>query len=145
MKFLWFLAFTYFFSFQEKKIEENKTAQVKVVIKNLKNKKGKVFIGLYETSKAFPKPEKVSKGFKITPQEAEKGYIVEVLQNKSYAFAIFHDENNNGELDKNTWGIPKEGYAFSNNVMGTFGPPSFEKASFTCNGVFCTQYIDLNF
>ncbi|MFN7603100.1 MAG: DUF2141 domain-containing protein [Bacteroidota bacterium] len=27
-------------------------------------------------------------------------------------------------------GIPKEGYGFSNNVMGSFGPPSFEKAKF---------------
>ncbi|MFM7430954.1 MAG: DUF2141 domain-containing protein [Flammeovirgaceae bacterium] len=31
-------------------------------------------------------------------------------------------------------GIPKEGYGFSNNVMGTMGPPSFEKAKFKLSG-----------
>ncbi len=33
-------------------------------------------------------------------------------------------------MDRNFLGIPKEGYAFSNNVFGTFGPPKFEKAKF---------------
>ena len=28
-------------------------------------------------------------------------------------------------------GIPKEQFGFSNNARGTFGPPSFESASFT--------------
>ncbi len=48
----------------------------------------------------------------------------------TYAIAIFHDSNNNKKLDKNWVGIPKEGYGFSNNVFGTFGPPSFQEASF---------------
>lgn len=45
-----------------------------------------------------------------------------------YAISIYHDKNNNEELDKNLLGIPTEGFGFSNNVMGTFGPPSFEQA-----------------
>ena len=28
-------------------------------------------------------------------------------------------------------GIPKEGFAFGNNAMGTFGPPTFDKAKIT--------------
>ncbi len=55
------------------------------------------------------------------------------LKPGKYAFRYFHDENGNGKLDTNTFGIPKEGYGFSNNAKGTFGPPSFEKWIFELN------------
>lgn len=48
----------------------------------------------------------------------------------TYAVKVFHDVNDNGVLDANWIGIPKEPYGFSNDAMGTFGPPSFEQASF---------------
>jgi uncharacterized protein (DUF2141 family) len=41
-----------------------------------------------------------------------------------YVFAIFHDENNNKQIDQNFLGIPTEGLPFSNNELGNFGPPS---------------------
>ena len=47
-----------------------------------------------------------------------------------YAIKVFHDENDNRELDVNWMGIPKEPYGFSNDAMGTFGPPSFQQAAF---------------
>ena len=52
----------------------------------------------------------------------------------TFAIAVFHDTNSNGKLDKNFLGIPKEGYAFSNNVFGTFRAPGFEDASFEFDG-----------
>lgn len=47
-----------------------------------------------------------------------------------YGFKYFHDENENSELDTNLIGIPKEGYGFSNNAKGRFGPPDLEKTLF---------------
>ena len=47
-----------------------------------------------------------------------------------YAVKLIHDENGNGKMDTNLFGIPKEDYAFSNNARGTFGPPDYEKARF---------------
>jgi uncharacterized protein (DUF2141 family) len=44
-----------------------------------------------------------------------------------YAVKLFHDVNNNGEMDSNLLGLPQEGYGFSNNA-GRFGPPSFSDA-----------------
>ncbi|MEA2027999.1 MAG: DUF2141 domain-containing protein, partial [Campylobacterota bacterium] len=46
-----------------------------------------------------------------------------------YAIALFHDQNGNGELDYNIFGIPTEGYAFSNNPK-VLGEPNFEDAKF---------------
>jgi uncharacterized protein (DUF2141 family) len=36
------------------------------------------------------------------------------LEPGTYAIIAFHDENDNGKLDENGWGVPTEGYAFSN-------------------------------
>jgi uncharacterized protein (DUF2141 family) len=50
-----------------------------------------------------------------------------------YAIRYFQDENGNGELDKNKLGIPTEGYGFSNNAYGMFGPKPFKDWLFEVN------------
>ncbi len=65
-------------------------------------------------------------------------YTFSGIPNGDYTIAVFHDINNNGKLDKNFLGIPKEGYAFSKNAMGTFGPPNFDKAQFKLDSNFTT-------
>jgi len=50
-----------------------------------------------------------------------------------YAIAIYHDENANGKMDRNFFGIPEEGYGFSNNAKGFFGPPGYDQAKFEFN------------
>lgn len=49
----------------------------------------------------------------------------------SWAVLSYHDENANGELDRNLIGIPKEDYGFSRDARGRFGPPDFEQAAIT--------------
>jgi len=61
-------------------------------------------------------------------------YSIKNLKAGKYAVRYFHDENINGNLDTNLVGIPTEGYGFSNNVTGTFGPPAFEKWLFEIKG-----------
>ncbi len=51
-----------------------------------------------------------------------------------YAVRYYHDENLNGKMDTNLVGKPTEGYGFSNNVVGKFGPPPFEKWLFGIDG-----------
>ena len=49
------------------------------------------------------------------------------LKPGKYAVRYYHDENLNGKMETNMVGKPTEGYGFSNNVIGKFGPPPFEK------------------
>ena len=44
-----------------------------------------------------------------------------------YGFAVYHDENMSGELERGFMWRPKEGWAFSNNIKPRFGPPKFKK------------------
>jgi len=59
----------------------------------------------------------------------EKGclIIIKNLKEGRYAVRFYHDENQNQVMETNLLGKPTEGYGFSNNVTGRFGPPSFEK------------------
>jgi len=46
----------------------------------------------------------------------------------TYALAVMHDENGNGQLDRNVVGVPTEPYGFSRDARGVFGPPKWEDA-----------------
>lgn len=101
-----------------------------VTVKNIKNDKGVLVVGLFDSERSFTKhPMKA-----LTPK-AETGTIQVVFHNVKagdYAISIFHDANENSVLDMNFIGIPREGFGFSNDAMGAFGPPSFHKAMFSC-------------
>jgi uncharacterized protein (DUF2141 family) len=51
-----------------------------------------------------------------------------------YAVRYYHDENQNRKMETNILGKPTEGYGFSNNVVGKFGPPPFKKWLFELIG-----------
>jgi uncharacterized protein (DUF2141 family) len=63
----------------------------------------------------------------------------------TYALAVIHDENRNGQLDTNRLGIPKEGYGFSNDAKGFFGAPSFSAAKFKYDGQKLELTINLHY
>ncbi len=45
-----------------------------------------------------------------------------------FAVSVYHDEDDDGELDSVALGIPSEAYGFSGDARNMFGPPSFEQA-----------------
>jgi uncharacterized protein (DUF2141 family) len=46
----------------------------------------------------------------------------------TWAVLVYQDANENGELDRNLLGIPKENYGFSRDAASRFGPPGFDDA-----------------
>jgi len=57
-------------------------------------------------------------------------FIFPNLVNGSYGIRYFHDENSNSELETNLFGIPVEGYGFSNNAKPNFGPALYQDLQF---------------
>jgi len=97
-----------------------------VTVDGIRETEGTIWIGLFTNEADFP--HKAADG-KVVAVKANTAHVVfENLKAGDYGLSIFHDANNNGKLDKNAFGIPKEGFGFGNNAMGTFGPPSFSKA-----------------
>lgn len=62
-----------------------------------------------------------------------------------YAIVVIHDENRNGELDTNLFGIPTEGHGFSSGAEVTMSAPSFSDAVFSYDGGHLQMSISLNY
>ena len=112
-----------------------------VEVTNIKNKHGKVAIGLYnKDDKTFANPEKYYKAIFIEIDSKKVVYTFENIPNGTYAVSVMHDENESGKLDKNILGIPKEGYGFSNNVKPAFRSANFKEAKFE---LLCNKTVNI--
>jgi len=112
-------------------IAHAQTGTIDVEISEINDIKGLVSIGLYSDENGFPDKGKEYKGKEVKVTGKTFVHTFKDVPFGTYAIAIFHDTNSNTKLDKNFLGIPKEGYAFSNNVFGALGlPPGFKDASF---------------
>lgn len=118
-------------------------AKLEITVKNIKEAKGSIRVGLFTSEKDFLKNATHGKVIKADGKEVT--VVFEGLRPGTYAVSVIHDANENGELDSNFVGMPTEGFAFGNNAMGTFGPPSFEKATVTLGPDGSRQIIDLKY
>lgn len=116
---------------------------LEVTVKNIKGTKGTIRVGLFNNEEQFLKTPLKGKVVKVSGTEVKVTF--EDLPSGDYAVSVIHDENENGELDSNAIGMPKEGFAFGNNAMGTFGPPSFNKAKVKVGDSPVQQIISLKY
>lgn len=113
---------------------------VKVTIANLRNNNGHVLVSLFKDGVGYPDDaSKAVRKAKLTIKDNQAWVLFTGLSGGSYAVAILHDENDDQKMNKTSLGLPREGYGFSNNVMGAFGPPSYNRASFKYPGSGITQ------
>lgn len=105
-----------------------------VMITNLENVKGNLYIGWYNQAATFRVNEKAIYREKVVVgQQKEVSVIFKNIPKGKYAIAVFLDENDNYKLDKNIFGIPKEKYGFSNNRLPSLRPATFEESAFELN------------
>lgn len=105
---------------------------IRIEVSNIKNTKGNVLVGLFDKDERFLKETFKDQTVKINGEKVE--IIFSNVPPGEYAISVIHDENENGELDSNSIGIPKEGFGFGNDAMGMFGPPAFDKAKVKVDG-----------
>ncbi len=102
-----------------------------VEVSNLKNNNGTIMIALFKGKNGFPRDEaKAIRKAKVTIKNKKATILFTDLPLGDYAFALFHDENKNNQMDSNILGIPKEGYGFSTNFKPKMSAPDFDEASF---------------
>ena len=113
---------------------EKKSGILIIQVNGLQSNKGKVMVALNNSEE----------NYSADKNSAYKGVSTDIIDKKAtttfselpygfYAVKVFHDVNNNDELDLNFVGIPQEPYGFSNNARGTFGPASWDDARFEIN------------
>lgn len=120
-------------------------ADLTVNVQDIRSSDGTIRIALYDGDQGFPKK---GKPVVVQAQNAANGALVFVfpgLQPGNYAVTLFHDENGNEELDSNLFGIPTEGYGFSNDARGTMGPPSFTDAAIEIGSSNVTNAVSVQY
>ncbi len=93
---------------------------------------GTVVVLLFPSDQGFPAKEAKAaqrQAVKVVSASAEIRFPN--LPTGTYAVTVYHDRNDNGKLDTNWIGIPKEPVGVSNNPRPRMGPPRFSDASFT--------------
>lgn len=116
---------------------------LRLTVAGVRSDAGALMIGLYDSAERFTaaitNAAKIGLlsdkgrlvGLTMRARTGSQGIGFLQLPPGRYAAIVFHDENDNGYLDKSFWGVPTEGYGFSNNATGFFSAPSFNAAAVT--------------
>ncbi len=102
----------------------------------LRDSQGQVCVSLFSGANGFPSdssPDLLLK--RCTPISNQMASIVfSDLKPGDYAMTAFHDANSDSKLNKGDFGIPEEGFGFSNNPEISFSAPSFAETKFKVLG-----------
>ena len=119
-----------------KTVNAEPTATLTVVVNGIHHQKGEICLRLYPSERGFPtsgNSEDQSGCVKITGSSVKKEFFG--LKPGTYAVAVVDDQNGDRKLNKDFFGIPKEGFGISKNptVSIETGTPKFRDASFVVN------------
>ncbi len=105
-----------------------------ILIKGLRNNRGVIRVVLYDKKEHFPDQHQfaLKKTVGKVVNEPMK-FILKDISYGKYAITVLHDENNNSKMDYTWYGIPKEGFGFSNNPKVKLSKPQFNEAMFELN------------
>ncbi len=89
------------------------TGTLVVKIDKLKSNDGIVNIGLFDSAESFDKTSPFNGGRVGVTNNVVTYVFYNIPLNKYYALGFYHDENYNGRMDRNFFGLPSESYGFS--------------------------------
>ena len=112
---------------------EKNADSVAILVLGASGNGGVLRTAIYDAADGFNDPVNAVLRLTLEIRDSEASSWVPIGElPESFAVAVFHDENENGELDRNRFGIPTERYGFSNNARGLTGPPSYKDAKIDC-------------
>jgi uncharacterized protein (DUF2141 family) len=101
------------------------SSELIVSIDHIKNDQGSVLVQLFQGEENY-KTNKSQEYAMLTAKTGKGELRFKNLKPGEYVVRMFHDENNNNLMDANAFGMPTEGYGFSNEAVGNMGPPQYK-------------------
>jgi uncharacterized protein (DUF2141 family) len=134
MKYIFFTVLFIFISVNAQAEDLKKKGIVRIHITGIKNNLGITRIALFSGKHGFPN-DTVHAFWKgeCDIQKNESRLSINNIEYGAYAISVYHDENNNGKLDKKWKLIPSEGFGTSNNARKEKEEPSYELSAFEVN------------
>jgi uncharacterized protein (DUF2141 family) len=108
--------------------EKNSCALV-IHVLGFRNQKGDLGVTVFTSPDGWPEKNDKSYFHASFPISGQQATARIRLLPGHYAVAVIHDENSNHKLDRNLFGVPKEGFGFANNPKVAFSAPDFNAAS----------------
>jgi len=103
--------------------------RVEITMTGFENADGQALVAFFLDDRGWPDPDESI--FATSTAQISDGRafaVVEDVPAGSFAVSVFHDTDNDRELNTGVFGIPSEAYGFSADARSTFGPPKFEEA-----------------
>lgn len=117
-------------------------ADLTVTVEGIAQTQGTIMLGLFD--EATYDGDGAVNGANLKVEADRVTVTFEGLEPGEYAVRLYHDLNDDGEMNTNPFGMPTEPYAFSNDARGRFGPAKWDDAKFTLEGETGTHTITMN-
>lgn len=106
------------------------TASLTLTLEGIANPTGTIRLGIFAGEVDYENGGGVT-GANVTVDSATETVTIEGLAPGEYGIKLYHDLDDDGEMDTNPFGMPTEPFGFSNNARGRFGPAKWDAARFT--------------
>lgn len=106
---------------------------ITVTVSTVRNLRGHVICALFDSAEAFDKRLPAMK-LTVSAATPRMDCVFHGVKPGTYAVTVVHDENDDGKLDTNFFGMPKEGYGVSNNHTYAMHGPAFSESRFAFPG-----------
>jgi uncharacterized protein (DUF2141 family) len=107
------------------------SGRLEVRVEGIEHTDGSMRFALFATPDGFPSdPAKADRVETLDVTGEAMNWTVDAVPTGVWAVSVLHDEDGNAQMGTNWMGAPSEGWGVSNDARGSFGPPSFEDASF---------------
>jgi len=104
---------------------------IEIRIKNIRNTEGNISLGIFANQTEFS-TEKPFYESKYDLKDVTGNVLVLKIpfQSGRFGVSVLHDQNKNGKMDYNIFGIPREGFGFSDFYHRGIRKPHFDDFDF---------------
>ena len=111
--------------------DPSQNTQFLLEVSGFENTHGNLAISISKTSTQFDSETLSYRDSVLDVTSANMSITINNISAGTYAVSVFHDENKNSTLDVGgVFGIPQEGFGFSNNPNIGFSKPAFNDCKF---------------
>ena len=134
MKYLLVLLISFTFVLPQETFAQKKKHKLTIKISNIRNKQGNIVIGFFRDQESFD-AELSAKEVVLDKRDVRNGSIswTGYVSEDVWGISMLDDEDEDGEMNFNFFGIPREGYGFSNYIHSGLTRPRFTDFSFNLN------------
>jgi uncharacterized protein (DUF2141 family) len=101
-----------------------------VTLQQVNGSGGNMVYALYNSEASFVAEDSETQSATIPAVEGDSTIVLHNVAAGFYAFTVFHDTNENGVLDRNALGMPKEQFGISNIVRKLWSSPGWDDVKF---------------